>query len=202
MMAGSIQKTLEGESVWMCVWARPGFILLKSICGKKRWEEDSQRIPPFHSTVPGGTSWAGTNWCEINFPVGYNDPERSHTSLDQWHRKGPVSAPCADTDYLFLDSLAATLARWDRNSMLLKMLLGCDICLWESGMSRKYCVVHLQRLDSGYINIKLELNRKEKVCLEPAAYSWTFQHNETNEICFHRVIWSCLGINGINAYGL
>lgn len=41
------------------------------------------RIPPFHSTVPVATSWAGTNWCEINFPGGYNDPERSHTSVGQ-----------------------------------------------------------------------------------------------------------------------
>lgn len=84
----------------MCVWcesvsarvcageARPRFIVSKSICGRKKggrewWEEGSQRIPPFHSTVPVGTSWAGTNWCKINFPGGYNDPERSHTSLDQ-----------------------------------------------------------------------------------------------------------------------
>lgn len=38
-----------------------------------------QRIAPFHSTVPDAPSWAGTNWCEIKFQVGYNDPGRSHT---------------------------------------------------------------------------------------------------------------------------
>lgn len=38
-----------------------------------------QRIAPFHSTVPVAPSWAGTNWCEIKFQVGYNDPGRSHT---------------------------------------------------------------------------------------------------------------------------
>ena len=97
MMAGSIQKTLEGECVrqcvCVCVCVRESKAALHCVevdlwKEKKRWErewreEGSQRIPPFHSTAPGGTSWAGTNWCEINFPVGYNDPERSHTSLDR-----------------------------------------------------------------------------------------------------------------------
>lgn len=44
-----------------------------------RREEDGtpKGVPPFHTAVPGDTSWAGSNWCEINFPVGYNDPKRS-----------------------------------------------------------------------------------------------------------------------------
>lgn len=111
MIARSIQKTLEGARMCMCV------LLCRSRCvgrkkkkvGERVGEEGSQRIPPFHSTALGGTSWAGTNWCKINFPVGYNDPEQCHTSMDQWHRKRPVSAPRASNDYLALDCLATTL---------------------------------------------------------------------------------------------
>lgn len=143
-MAGSIQKTLEGECV--CVWkqGRASLCRSRSVQRKKVGErggrKGSQRIPPSHSTVPVGTSWVGTNWCEINFPVGYNDPERSHTSLDQWHRKGPVSVPHAESDYLVLDCLATTLAQWDKNSTLLKTQSARDICLWECGTSKNYCV--------------------------------------------------------------
>lgn len=143
MMARSIQKTLEGARMCMCV------LLCRSRCvgrkKKKVGEEGSQRIPPFHSTALGGTSWAGTNWCKINFPVGYNDPEQCHTSMNQWHRKRPVSAPRASNDYLALDCLATTLGTKTE-------------CVWKSCRASIYVhenvecwhVLHQQTLYYGY----------------------------------------------------
>lgn len=101
-----------------------------------------QRIAPFHSTVPVAPSRAGTNWCEIKFPVGYNDPGRSHTH--PWISrigKGPVSEQRAESDYLVLDCLAASLARWDKNIMLRKTLRK----MWCRS-ARMWIIVELSRV--------------------------------------------------------
>lgn len=57
--------------------SRPCFSVYHLIRGEKEEIGTPNGAPPFHTAVPGDASWAGSNWCEINFPVGYNDPERS-----------------------------------------------------------------------------------------------------------------------------
>lgn len=46
----------------------------------------------------------------------------------------------AESDYLVLDCLATTLARWGKNSMCLKTPPGHDICLYVEEI---LCVLHL-----------------------------------------------------------
>lgn len=69
--------------VCVCVRATESNSALRSVkVDVWRWrtvgESGGRRVPEgdrrFIARRRGDTSWAGTNWFEINFPVGYRDP--------------------------------------------------------------------------------------------------------------------------------